>query len=456
MPSPGLDTIKEIGKLPLINTYADPELKYSNQGGDDKQATSNTFGQFRQRLMRPVDIFPVKFQVETGTLEKALLETELSCSELPVVVDFVKGIVEYNLKLAGIKLCNKPVSGLRIWTNNETNSTDGFQNAYKQNKIVETFNNVIDAASKANEFTRSIGAISDPTQPTPMQPLAAALLDSRHLSLPKIWENTTYEPQLDITTKLISPYGNEKSFIRNIAKPLLYLLALTAPSTYDGVTFGQPANMYIRAYGITFMPLAYADSVRIVRGGTEGRVNWNKQPLELSVSMSFKPAMPGFAAFLPPNQFNFDTGLGSTINNLLGGALDMAAACAGFSCNDPIATMDDIKNNDTNVDLAKIFAGAGTLKIPGVTSLGNIIQSLRPTPADIRTTPPSLLNYYEGGNPITYPQSADLPPAPTQTAMQSMLFQLERLGVTELAQLEDVLNTNSTFSTTNFNVASTV
>lgn len=390
--SAGFDTLKEIGKLPLINRYADPFLAQK----DTANTNSNTYAEFRQRLMRPIDIFPVKFQVDISSLGQALIETNPSCSELPVIVDFVKGIVEYNLKLSAIKLCDKPVSGLRVWVNNETVSTDNIQNSYKENKIVENFNNMLTNASQYNEYMRSVGAITDPTQGTPQQPLAAALLDGRHLSLPKIWEKSDYVPTLNLTVKLISPYGNEISFIKNIAKPLLYLTALTAPSTYDGVTYGQPSNMYVRAYGVTFIPLAYAENFEVTRGGTNARVNWNKQPLELSVSMSFKPAMPGFAAFLPPNMFNLNTGLGPGIDNLLNGALNAFAACAGASCIDPIGTIPDLYNNNTDGDLAKIVLGQGTMKIPGVTSLGHIIQSLRPTPPDIRTVPPSLLDYYQG------------------------------------------------------------
>ena len=392
MPSAGYDTLKEIGKLPLINKYADPFLNQK----DTSNTESNTYAEFRQRLMRPIDIFPVKFQVDLGTLLDALTETEPECNKLPVIVDFVKGIVEYNLKLSAIMLCDKQVSGLRVWVNNETQSTDSIQNNYKENKIVETFNNMLTSVSQYNEYMRSIGAITDPTQGAPQNPLAAALLDGRHLSLPKIWEKTDYTPVLNLTVKLISPYGNSKSFIKNIAKPLLYLTALTAPSTYDGVTYGQPSNMYIRAYGVTFIPLAFAESFEVTRGGTNARVNWNKQPLEISVSMSFKPAMPGFAAFLPPNTFNLETGLGASMDTIVNGGLSGAMSCSGAGCIDPIGTIPDLNSDNTDSDLAEIVAGQGTLRIPGVTSLGHIIQSLRPTPADIRTVPPSLLDYYQG------------------------------------------------------------
>jgi hypothetical protein len=437
MPSPGLNTIKEIGKLPLINKYADPFLIER----DANNTSSNTYAQFRQRLMRPIDIFPVKFTVDIASLMKSLNSASETCNELPVVVDFVKGIVEYNLKLAAIRLCDKPVSGLRIWANNETQNTDGIQNNYKENKIVEEFNNIVDTLGKANEWTRSIGMISDPTQPTPPAPLAAALTDARHLSLPRIWQSTDYNPQLSLTVKLISPYGSEQSFIKNIAKPLLYLTALTAPSTYDGVTYGQPANVYVRAYGITFMPLAIADNFEVTRGGTSARVNWNKQPLEVSVSMSFKSAMPGFAAFLPPNVFNFTTGLGGGIDSLLNGALNAFTACADFSCQDPLGTIPDLKNDNTDTDLARILAGAGTMKIPGVTSLGSIIQSLRPTPEDLRTVPPSLLDYSQNNARSSFPQ------APLQTAAQAQNVALDLLRQAQINisadQFGDMLNADS-------------
>lgn len=385
----GFGFLKEIGKLPLINNYADPILV------PDSKRNKN-FSEYRQRTMRPVDIFPVKFTVSITALGNILATAD--CSELPITVDFLKGIAEYNLKLSAIGLCDQVVAGLRIWVNNETQSTDAIQNSYKENKIVEQFNNMIDTASKLNEYTKSVGLITDPSQGSIQSPLAAALIDGRHLSLPKIWEKSEYTPNLDLTVKLISPYGNEKSFIKNIAKPLLYLTALTAPSTYDGVTYGMPSNMYVRAYGITFIPLAIADSFSVVRGGTNGRVNWAKQPLEIAVSMSFKPAMPGFAAFVPPNVLSLGGALGD-LGGLVENAITMALACGtsgtGMVCGtDPLGQIKDLENSNTDTDLAKIVMGSGTMKIPGVTSLGSIIQSLRPVHDELRTIPPSLLNNY--------------------------------------------------------------
>jgi hypothetical protein len=379
--------LKEIGKLPLINAYSDPILRGNHEG---------TFSEYRQKQMRPVDIFPVKFSVNLTDMFALLTNSAgfgATQLEMPITVDFLKGALEYFLKLSGIGICaggqSTVSAGVRCWVNNETQSTDGVRHSYKENKIVEQFNNMLTTTNAMADYTKSLGIISDPSQGTISSPIAAALLDGRHLSLPMIWEKSTYEPQLDLTVRLISPYGNDKSFYKNIAEPLMRLTALTAPSSYDGVTYGMPANMYIRAYGVTFIPLAICDSFQVVRGGPSGRVNNVKQPLELSVSMSFKPAMPGFAAIIPPTMFDFSSIVGGDISQLVNGAITCAAGGV-----DPMGVMKDLESPySIGENMATLLANKGAIKIPGITTLGTIIQSLRSVnPDDARAIPPSLFN----------------------------------------------------------------
>ena len=458
MPSAGFGTLREIGKVHYINEYADPELNPTVPfPTNPKQQQSKTFSTYRRSLMRPIDIFPVKFFVDITALSSILLNA--NCSELPITVNFVKGIIEYNLKLAAIGLCDKLVTGLRIWVNNETSSTDAIQNNYKENKIAEQFNNIIDSASKMNEYSKSLGIISDVSQGSIKSPIAAALMDGRHLSLPKIWEKTDYTPNLDLTVKLISPYGNEKSFIKNVAKPLLYLTALTAPSTYDGVTYGMPSNMYVRAYGITFIPLAIADSFSFVRGGTNGRVNWQKQPLEIAVSMSFKPAMPGFAAFVAPT---FDFGvLPGNLGDMLGSLAGYAEACAQatggsgiigslYQCGvDPIGKIKDLESGDLTEDILNTVGRGGTMKIPGVTSLGSIIQSLRPLPPDLVALPPSLMDNYKNSYTPPPPKfNQDAFAVQTYTTATEILNNIgANMSVDQLHNMVQTDNANNIMST---------
>lgn len=380
---------REIGKLPLINTFADPSLN-GTFNAPGLGLVSGSYSEYRQKQMRFIDIFPVKFSVNLTDMYALLNNPNGFQNKLnmPVTVDFLKGIAEYMLKLAGVGLCDdiaKLKPGIRCWVNAETQSTDGIRHSYKENKIVEQFNNMLTTTNAMADYTKSLGIISDPSQGTISSPMAAALLDGRHLSLPMIWEKSTYEPQLDMTVRLISPYGNPKSFRKNIAEPLIRLTALTAPSSYDGVTSGMPANMYIRAYGITFIPLAICDSFQVVRGGPTGRVNSLKQPLELSVSMSFKPAMPGFGAIIPPS----------------GSLADIVAGIVGCAAEigvDPMGGIGlvnkayDPTEDVPSVGMALLTGGGGGKKIPGITTLGTIIQSLRPIDAGNQTIPPSLFN----------------------------------------------------------------
>ena len=441
--------LKEIGKLPLINPFSDPLLKGTYEG---------TFSEYRQKQMRPVDIFPVKFSVNLTDMF-ALLTNSAGFSKgltMPITVDFLKGALEYFLKLSGIGICPGGEStfsaGVRCWVNNETQSTDGIRHSYKENKIVEQFNNMLTTTNAMADYTKSLGIISDPTQGTISSPIAAALLDGRHLSLPMIWEKSTYEPQLDLTVRLISPYGNAESFKKNIAEPLMRLTALTAPSSYDGVTSGMPANMYIRAYGVTFIPLAVCDSFQVVRGGPSGRVNNVKQPLELSVSMSFKPAMPGFGAIIPPTLFDFNSILGQILPDDLAGSVNQAINGA-LSCSldgaDPIGVMKDLDSPyNLAEDLAELFANKGAIKIPGITTLGTIIQSLRSVnPDDARAIPPSLFNV-----PLPKPTERvkSIPTPPTQQAniINTVSNMLQDSGINmSTDQLASMMNNNSIMGT---------
>lgn len=380
----------EIGKLPLISEYADPVMPGTFINSVGKKVVGN-YSEYRQKQMRFIDMFPVKFSVNLTDMY-ALLNNPNGFRKgmtMPVTVDFLKGMIEYHLKLVGVGIC-PDLSGftklaIRCWVNSETQSTDGIRHSYKENKIVEQFNNMLTTTNAMADYTKSLGIISDPSQGTISSPMAAALLDGRHLSLPMIWEKSTYEPQLDMTVRLISPYGNGDSFKKNIAEPLIRLTALTAPSSYDGVTSGMPSNMYIRAYGIAFIPLAVCDSFQVVRGGPTGRVNNLKQPLELSVSMSFKPAMPGFGAIIPPTETIWDK-------------IQAVMGCVAGDGVDPMGSMKDVNtpyspSEDFGDIAASILSGQGvTKKIPGITTLGTIIQSLRPIDPGNQTIPPSLFN----------------------------------------------------------------
>lgn len=348
----------DVGRLPGINIHNDP---------------GRSFSQYKQNLMRVIDLIPVYFTIDVTNIFK----NDTVIQQEPIVLNFVRGVSEFQMKTDVIKL--QRYTGIRAWVTNETNSQDEIQNNYKENKIVEAYNAVLDTFSKERDYLKSIGLGTQPHTGIP-NPLAASLIDGRHLSLPRIWEKSDYNPSLSLTVKLNSPYGNSESFTRNIAKPLLYIMALVSPSSYDGITYGLPPYIMVRAYGVTYMTLATADSISITRGGSDVRVNAAKQPLEISVSMSFKPALPGFGAML---------------------TTDIA----------DITHVDDPVGNE---DVDWFWS-----TVPGITTLGSVIQSLRPVEKVAEAYPvtlEALRSYMHNPPPLI------VPPAPIEPSLRSVVI----------------------------------
>lgn len=310
--------LKNIGLLPGINAHNDPDLAFSN---------------YKKNLMRVIDLVPIYFTIDLYNL----FSNESSFMR-PVRLDFLKGIMEYNKKLEVVGLGGKFWQGVRAWVTNETSSQDEIANMYKENKMVETYNNMLDTTNKSRDWMKSAGVSTDSSYGKLNAALSASLIDGRHLSLPRIWEKSDYNPSLSLTVKLNSPYGNAESFRQNIAEPLLFITALCSPSSYDGITYGLPSYVLVRAYGVSYMTIATIDSISVTRGGGDVRVNAWKQPLEISVSISCKNALPGFASMLTED----------------------------------IATINDIYrpvgDEDVNIN---------GRSVPGITTLGSIIESLR-------------------------------------------------------------------------------
>ena len=322
----GNSGLKDVGKIGKIDPAHDVG------GGISK---------YKQNLMRAVDIIPVYYTLDVTDL----FDNNISM-QTPIELDYGQGIGEYMQKLSSVGLGG--ALGVRAWVTNESTSQDDIQNDYKDNKIVETFNTMIDSVSKMNEWTKSAGAISNSTAGSNANALAAALIDGRHLSLPKIWQKTDYNPTLNLNVKLTSPYGTIDAIRENIAEPLLYLTTLVCPSSYDGITYGMPPYLTVRAYGVSYMALAIANSLSVVRGGNDAKVNAWKQPLEVSVSLNFKPALPGFAAMVQGND---------------------------------ISTIGAVESPASGSDM---MGGS----IPGIVTPGAIIESLRPVEDSGAAFPP--------------------------------------------------------------------
>jgi hypothetical protein len=317
-----------------------------------------------------VDIIPLDYQLHLADLNK---------ERWGVSYEFEKAIEEYQKVCANYGLTNN-YGGVRLWLTDDTVAVDEYANQYEANVIetamsslsgvsqtIKTLKSVTHSTGTSGTARDSYEGITDGAtgmvegvikgslglfpdgklrQALETNAIAAArtageiVFKGKHISLPKIWKSSTYTPSLTLTIKLTSPYGSPVAIKEYITRQLLYLLALVSPRTNDGLTYGFSRPVRVQGYGLTNINLGYVESVSIRRGGRDVAYNVFKQPLTLDVMVSVKPLTDGFAA-----------------------------------CD----TLTDVA---TIHDADKPYTPGGT-KAPAITTLGNVIQSLRPAPTNV-------------------------------------------------------------------------
>jgi hypothetical protein len=216
--------------------------------------------------------------------------------------------------------------GIRLYLTDETTSTDEFSNTYTNNWLQDAFNALTDKGRKFREVARSVssaydsaiakgigdaggaagGAIGSLTDAFTGgnfeaefkaigERLGVALGTGNRISLPKLWSESSYRPNLSAVVKLVSPYGHPKAIKEFIIKPLMHLLIMASSRTPDGLSYGQSPKLTIKAYGITYLPLASIQSITLRRGGADTSFNVYRQPLSIDVSIMFESLLDGFA-----------------------------------------------------------------------------------------------------------------------------------------------------------------
>ena len=171
--------------------------------------------------------------------------------------------------------------------------------------------------------------------------MADIVIRGKQLSLPKIWKQSDYNPSVMFNVKLVSPYGSPKAIKEFIIAPLVYLLLMASPESGDGLSYGLYQPVKIKSYGISNINLGAITSIGIRRGGRETAYNAYKQPLQLDITLQVMPLTSGFAYM-----------------------------------NENIADVATMKDADR--PYSENATGS-----PAITTVGNMIQSLRPAPNSV-------------------------------------------------------------------------
>ncbi len=290
--------MEEIGAPFKFSELVDPQQRAHN---------------FLRSRMQIIDLFPCSYGINFNKLseEKSEKSQQFDISALAPRFNYEREMERYS------KICVNygldPTMGLRLFLTDETTVTDQinnqFENSFFQGTIDSLKNNLqsisdvgrsvfgdtIDSKmeGKLNEWKANVNSPAY----SALVDTAKILLQGKRISLPKIWNTSDYRPAFTAIVKLVSPYGHPHAIKKFIIEPLLYLLILSSPKTTEGVAYGRPFGVTVKAYGITKINLASISSMTVTRGGGDSAFTVFKQPLIVNISLEFTSLIEGIASY---------------------------------------------------------------------------------------------------------------------------------------------------------------
>ncbi len=298
--------------IPNPNRFEDfADLEYAEIGNririPPRIDPNDQVTEFIRSSMNIVELIPMEFQLNA----MKVLETD------KWLVNYVYKGKKYirACKKYGLKTCK----GIRLWLTKESTFQEDFRNTYESNTIEQSINKVAttgkflksiksmrsggqsygsDYIKKAHEWTNKL--IEEHTESKTAAGIWRTAGDiafmGKQLSLPKIWATSDYQPSLTLVVNLCSPYGSPTAIKKFIVEPIVYLLTLISPRSLNGVSYGYPFTLRVKAHGIASINMGYIDSLSLRRGGTDVSYNQYRQPLSVNVNISIQPLTSGFAA----------------------------------------------------------------------------------------------------------------------------------------------------------------
>ena len=208
------------------------------------------------------------------------------------------------------------------------------------------------------------------------QKLADSAINGYRYSFPSIWSDSSYSPGITTNLKLISPYGHPDAIRKFIIEPLMYLIILASPKTKDGMAYGRPHSITLRAYGLSYIPLAAISSIHLRRGGDGTNFNLYSQPTSIDVAIEFEALVGGFATH--------------TI----------------FDKTSKKSNADSQLAFNSNKFITK-FASTSQMRSPTLTTLEHIVESLRPVPPGADVTSHIFIGIDTEEDKGTFPTSLE-------------------------------------------------
>ncbi len=325
------DKLKEMGNAVIVLEGEDMAAGELKNIGKPCKFTAKTDPKGRiaahiKHKMNIIDLVPCEFSIGLGpdsTNDSQGADThQTKLEKLQHTLKYNKPIDDYKALCAIYNI--DPYMGVRLYTTDDTVSTDEFRNSYEENIIQSGLNQLsqygrsIKGAAKsagltgqlndaaksagntASNYVESIAGKAPEFLKNVSSSVADILVNGNSVSMPKVWGSSTYQPSNSVVISLVSPYGSHKAIHEFIIKPLTYLLLLTLPKTNDGISYGFPHTVSFQAYGISEISIAAIAGLTLQRGGNDTSFNKYKQPLSINVSLEMINLVDGAASFKIP------------------------------------------------------------------------------------------------------------------------------------------------------------
>jgi len=291
------------------------------------------YGNYIKSKMNVLDLIPCDYSIniiKAGTVGDVIRG---GINSLKYHISYTSAIANFKRICANYGIKSKP-AGIRIFTTDDTTSSDELKNSFSQSilesaiegvsskfKRMETIRHfgqsvssvadeILAAGTKslvgmsstglgllAGFYSESAGETVKQFSEGLMSSVADVIVNGHTLSLPKTWNDSSYSPNLSCVIKLVSPYGSPKAIKQFIIEPLLVLSLMAMPRTNDGISFGYPPLISVKAHGLASFPAAAISSITFRRGGNDTSFNIYRQPLSIDVSIDFVNLVEGCAAF---------------------------------------------------------------------------------------------------------------------------------------------------------------
>jgi hypothetical protein len=263
----------EVGKPIRLGEHSDTGSEVSNRA---------------ECKLSKAEIYPVKYSISFADLFDNTPGPAIKYNYGEAMSDLAKKFA--SVGLGGI--------GIKCWLNDSTSGNMSVSNNMKDNVMVEKINNISNtsAMQKLTSLRDSIrsggGGLPNPA---PNNAIANVFLEGKHLSLPQIWESTSYDSSVNFSISLITPYGSKRAVMEHITKPLAAIFCMAAGMSYDGITYGNPGYVTVIAPGVGFIQLGMLN-VSYGSSLNEEEKNLWGQPLTVNLSFTITSAVRGFAA----------------------------------------------------------------------------------------------------------------------------------------------------------------